>query len=229
MVLRKRCAILFAAVIATSTILAAQDKDVFAAKLNDTKTFLLKQRVTTEYRDGMRKSVLGYESSLENHCKNVELDFDSADVRDRILAPIRADDQGVPVAGTWRESVPGTACNEKRKYNVQVNVTPKGLVFITTFPGDAEGDPELQNDTLQNIETNFVVLRIPTKKSCHITVVDTRLVGARSTALESGLLSPWKESWDVKTCGKVYVVPITFIPDNTGTSISVGTSEIRPL
>lgn len=228
MVLRAKCVFLLAVFLATNAALVAQDRDAVLAKLNSTKAFLVKQRATPDYRESLRKSVLAYESTLETHCKNVELDFDSDKVRDRILALLEVDDKGVAVSGAWRESVPGTACNEKRIYNIQVDVTRLGQTFTPTFPGEAAGNPELQSDTLKNIEANFQILRIPIKKSCHLTVVDTHLAGDASAVLPSGIMSPWKESWSIQTCGKVYTVPVTYTPDDRGTAISIGTSDIQP-
>lgn len=197
-------------------------------QINNTKAFLLKQRTAPDYRDSVRKAVLVYHATLGSDCKTVDLDFNSVDVRDRILALLELDKNGAAVAGAWKESVPGAACNEKRTYNVQVDVTRNGLRFTPTFPGDAAGNPELQNDTIKNIEINLQMLKIPAGKSCHVAVIDTHLVGAPSAVLDSGVMSPWKESGDVQTCGKVYVVPVTYTPDGRGTSISVGTSDIQP-
>jgi hypothetical protein len=221
-----KCVVSLVTIVSASGLLFAQDRDAVLGKINATKAFLLKQRVAANYRDSIRKSILAYESKLDSDCKDVDLDFDSVDVRDRILAVLELDDKGMPIAGAWRESIPGTACNEKRKYNVQIDVMRMGLRFRSTFPGEAAGDPELQNDTLKNIEINFQTLRITGKKSCHLEVVDTHLIGPSSTVLDSGILSPWNESWEVQTCGKVYKVPVTYTPDIRGTRISVGTSDI---
>ena len=154
-IMRARRAVLFAFVISAGALLVAQHSHAVMASVNDTGTFLLKQRATTGYRGSIRKSILAYEGSLDTHCRKVDLDLDSVDVRDRILAPIEVDDKGVALAGRWRESVPGTACNEKRTFNVQVDVTRQGLEFTPTFPGEAAGDPGLENDTLKNIETDI--------------------------------------------------------------------------
>jgi hypothetical protein len=205
----------------------AQDRDAVLAQIDVTKKFLLGQRMAPDYRSSIRESILAYENGLDIHCKDVALDFDSADVRDRILALLEVDDKGTAIAGAWRETIPGTACDEKRRFTVQVYVARQGLRFITTFPGEADGNPELQQDTLKNIEMDFQILRFVTKRSCHLEVIDTHLIGERSTMQDNGLLSPWQESWDVRTCGKVYVVPIKFIPDKSGTSISVSLTEIH--
>lgn len=66
------------------------------------------------------------------------------------------------------------------------------------------------------------------KKSCHLEVVNMRNMGPARTVLETGSLSPWKESWEMRICGKEYVVPIVYGPDSTGTRIQISPSEIHP-
>jgi len=207
--------------------LTAQDNDAVMAQVDLTKKFILKQQSAPDYRNSIRGSIFAYENSLDSHCKDVALDFDSVDVKDRILALVETDDRGAAVAGAWRESVSGTACNEKRRFTVQVEATRQGLRFTATFPGEADGDPELQQDTLKNIAMDLQILRFVTKKSCHPEVTDTHLVGERSTVQDNGLMSTWKESWDVRSCEKMYAVPITFIPDKSGTSISIILTDIH--
>lgn len=210
-----------------STAFAAQDEDALKTKIKETRALIQKSRATDDYRASIRNSVLAYENSLDAHCKDVVLDFDSA--KYMILTAVRRDVEGEAVEGTWRETIPGTACSEKRMYNVDVNETPQGLRFTPTFPGDAAGDPELQSDTLNNIEKNLRILRLSKKKSCRAQVLDTHLVGPATQLLPSGLQSSWRESWDVRTCGILYAVPITFTPDADGTTITVHIRDIKPL
>jgi hypothetical protein len=208
-----------------ATALLAQD-DAFLAKMNDSRAFIIKQQAASDYRDSIRKSVLTYENGLSTHCESVDLEFDSVSVRIRILEPLEIDVNGTPTSGTWRETIPGTACNEKRMYNVQVDATNKGLRYTPTYPGTAQGDPELQHDTLKNIELAKVAMP-GVKRSCPVEVLNTQLVGPAATILKNGLLSAWKEEWDVRACGKLFTVPVEYTPDTTGTAISVGVSEIH--
>ncbi len=220
--------VLIVAILTSSAPTRAQDRDQLIVQINATKAFLLKQRSADSYRNSIRQSAIAYENVVNPLCKTVQVGVDSTEVRDRILALLEVNDKSVATAGSWRESVPSVACGEKRLSNVQVDVTPHGLRFTPTFPGDAAGNPELQNDTLKNIEMNFAMLKIETKKSCHTAVIDTHLVGAPSAVSETGVMSPWDESWDVQSCGTVYLVPVTYTPDARGTHISIGTSQIRP-
>jgi len=228
LILRAVFAVLLSAVLATSALSSARQNDDLGVKVKETTAFLLKQRQTPAYRESLRKSVIAYESSLTSRCMDVTLDFDSAAVKDRLLGLLELNKSGEAVAGSWRESVPGSACDRKRLYNVQVDYTEHGPRFTATFPGEAAGDPELQRDTLRNIERNFAILHLSPKKSCHLEVIDTHAVGAASTIQDNGIMTPWKESWDIQSCDKVYSAPVTYTPDAKGTAISVETSGIQP-
>lgn len=206
-------------------VLLAQDDPVLA-KINSTKAFMLKISSASDYRESIRKSSLEYESSLSTHCKSVDLEFDSVSVKLQILMLVESNDKGILVSGSWKETVPGTACNEKRMYNVQVDVTKKGLHFTPTYPGTAQGNPELQRDTLKNIEMDLWVISA-VKRSCRAEVLDTQLVGPAATVMDNGLMSTWEESWDVRSCGKIFTVPVKYIPDAHGTAISVRASDIQ--
>ena len=208
-----------------TTAVLAQD-DALLAKMKASRAFVIKQQADSDYRDSIRKSVLDYEKGLSSHCKAVDLEFDSVSVRIRILVPLEMNVHGMPASGSWRETVPGTACNEKRAYNVQVDATDRGLRFTPTYPGTTQGDAELQRDTLKNIELAEVAMP-GVKRSCHAEVLNTQLVGPPATILENGLLSAWSEEWDVRVCGKTFTVPVKYIPDAKGTEISVGVSEIH--
>jgi hypothetical protein len=206
-------------------VLLAQDDPVLV-KINSTKALMLKMSVASDYRESIRKSALDYESSLSTHCKSVDLEFDSVSVKLQILMFVETNEKGMPVSGSWKETVPGTACNEKRMYNVQIDVTKKGLHFTPTYPGTAQGNPELQRDTLKNIEMDLWVISA-VKRSCRAEVIDTQLVGPAATVLDNGLMSTWEESWDVRSCGKIFTAPVKYIPDAHGTAISVKASDIQ--
>ncbi len=208
-----------------SASLHAQD-DALRAKIMASREFVIKQAAATEFRDSIRKSIIEYEKGLSTHCKTIDVEFDSAAVRIRIQVPIEMDQKGIPISGRWKESVPGAACNEKRMYNVQVDVSKKGLHFTPTYPGSAQGDPELQRDTLRNIELDLTMMP-GVKRSCHAEVLDTRLVGSEAKVLDNGFLSSWNESWDVRTCDKTFTVPVKYIPDAKGTAISVAFNGIE--
>ncbi|MDI4666965.1 hypothetical protein K9U40_21965 [Xanthobacter autotrophicus] len=38
--------------------------------------------------------------------------------------------------------------------------------------------------------------------------------------------TPWWETWTVKACGRAFLVPLDFLPDATGTTITQRPSDI---
>ncbi|MGD0941193.1 MAG: hypothetical protein ABR905_15925 [Terracidiphilus sp.] len=208
-----------------TSVLVAQD-DSFLAKLNSSKALMLKISTASDYREAIHKGALDYEKNLSTHCDSVDLDFDSVSVKLQILMLVESNDKGRPISGSWKETIPGTACNEKRMYNVQVDVTKNGLRFTPTYPGTAQGNPELQRDTLKNIEMDLWVISA-VKRSCRAEVLNTQLVGPAAKVLDNGLMSTWEESWDVRSCGKNFTAPVKYIPDAHGTAISVRASDIQ--
>jgi hypothetical protein len=53
-------------------------------------------------------------------------------------------------------------------------------------------------------------------------VADTAFIKQDNSALPRAKEPPWRESWTIITCTRKIEVPIQFIPDATGTTISVG-------
>lgn len=192
-----------------------------------TSQFVQTQRSTSTYRSKVQAAILSYEKGIDARCKSINLDFDSGGELYKILAPLYTNENGVAVAGSWREIVPGVACGEERKFNVRVDATLGGLQFTATFPGEAAGDPDLQRDTFKNIQSTFEAQGIEIKKGCHLEVIDTHLVGPEPMLQENGNLSPWKETWDVKVCGTVYLVPIAYASDGSGIFIKISSSDMK--
>ena len=222
-----RCAASVVLVLSSFGLLAAQDSGAGVSTGDPTMQFMLAQKNSSGYRAKIQAAILSYEKGLDARCKSVNLDFDSGGVQDKILAPLYTNENGVAVAGSWRETVSGTACGEERKFNVRVDATLSGLQFTATFPGEAAGDPDLQHDTLKNIESTLEMRGIEIKKGCHLEVIDTHLVGPEPSLQESGSLSPWKETWEVKSCGTVYSVPIAYASDGKGTFIEIHGGDIK--
>ena len=223
-----RCAALVALVLSSLGFLVAQNNGTGVSTGDPTTQYMLAQKNLSGYRSKIQAAIAAYEKGLDARCKNVSLDFDSGGVQDTVLAPLYTNEQGVAVAGSWRETVPGTACGEQRNFNVRVDATLGGLQFTATYPGEAAGDPDLQHDTLKNIESTLGTRGIEIKKGCHLEVIDTHMVGPEPSLQENGNLSPWKETWKVRSCGTVYTVPIVYASDGKGTFIEIHGGDIKP-
>jgi len=63
-------------------------------------------------------------------------------------------------------------------------------------------------------------------------VADTEYLGEEGEALPGSKGRPWKEVWILQSCTQKMRVPMQFIPDSTGTTITAGPGnaiEIVPL
>jgi hypothetical protein len=207
--------------------LLSQAPGVPVSTADPTQQFMLAQRRSSGYRAKIQNAIAAYEKGLDTHCKDVALDFDSTDVKDKVLVPVYTNEKGEATTGTWRETIPGTACGEKRRFNVQVDVMPDGLEYTATFPGDSAADPDMQKNALKSVELSFHSLGIEIKKNCHFEVLDTHLAGSEPTLQANGSLSPWDETWNLRLCGKLYVVPISYASDGQGTFIKISAAGVR--
>lgn len=108
-----------------------------------------------------------------------------------------------------------------------------GVAFADTsslnnrLPGSSIADARLQADTLMPV---FMATYIVTNQCEEITVVDTKVTKKPTYKQRGAYLyadSAWNETWYLKACGKKVSVPITFIPDSTGTSYAINQDNIK--
>ena len=129
-----------------------------------------------------------------------------------VLAPVRFAPDGYPVAGLETElSRPGMRQRHDHQYFLRGQPDEK-ITSIVALPGDTHADPTLQRDALRYawLAAKAVAPNCVTPHVRH-----TRYDGLVATADKA-----WHESWIVAACGQNVEVPITFIPDPTGTRIT---------
>jgi hypothetical protein len=131
------------------------------------------------------------------------------------------------VAGAWKRSVVADGCGAKRVLNVIVRVSgPNSLSVTPALPGTTHADPVLQKDAVKIVVSAAATApgaREPGE--CHVGyVADTEFI-ERETGVLPGARGPsWRERWTLVSCTRRIEVPVRFIPDATGTSISAGPS-----
>ena len=87
--------------------------------------------------------------------------------------------------------------------------------------------------TLQRDAYRYVAIAAqPAAKDCAaLHIRDTRYQGPIAAQPQpvggNAIGVPWRETWSVAACGAVIDIPVTFIPDATGTTIS--TKVVGPL
>jgi hypothetical protein len=139
------------------------------------------------------------------------------------------DPDGMPTTGQWRVVGNVEACGQTRVLNVLYMFTPDGTMKrIALLPGTTIADVRLQRDALVYAAAGMAKLN---PKDCKdIKYIDTTFIGFDEAVPASGSnRRAWKEEWTLRTCGVTGIVTVHFTPNATGTNISVGLQETRPL
>lgn len=134
--------------------------------------------------------------------------------------------EGYPVAGTWKQSFPVSGCGNDTVINIFFSGQPTGkIVSLTGVPGTTHADPVLQRDAYRYVA---IAAQRLAAGCAALHVRDTRYGGpavpTRPPVGGSAVGQPWEETWFVAACGQVIAVPVTFVPDATGTTIVTKTA-----
>jgi hypothetical protein len=171
-------------------------------------------RSSDSYRQAVVATYQDYESALSTHCAKIDINMNTSEAR--ILAPFQTDTQGKIVNGQWKEFTEGVACGEKRLYNAMVTIKDGKPQVALLFPGHSHAGSVLQHGAVQ-----YASIGAGAGGGCVTDVIDTALPEGEP----SGDKTPWVEKWTVRACGKKSVVTMHFVPDATGTTISVSPKE----
>jgi hypothetical protein len=135
-----------------------------------------------------------------------------------------ADESGAVIGGAWIQIISEQGCDETHTLNVLVTAQPDGkLAMMALLPGDTHAGPVLQRDAVPiagQLLTTVERLRDPECKQLYIS--DTKFLAYEGDPLPQSKGPSWKELWTLETCKHVAILPMAFIPDATGTSISAG-------
>jgi hypothetical protein len=141
-----------------------------------------------------------------------------------VFQPLVFDAAGQLQTGIWRQQVTLAGCGITRTLNViGWKQAGQAIGMGALLPGGTHTDVLLQRDAIQQVDQLVKVTPGATEEGCaREYVADTRFVD-RDTAPAPGAKSPpWREVWTLQTCTKRIEVPIRFIPDATGTTITAG-------
>jgi hypothetical protein len=181
----------------------------------ETDAVVVKFSQTDEYATHVLESLMAYEDHLATHCKDVAF-APHAQARVLGVRPVTLNKEGKIEDGSWKTILDGTACGLKKKYNVYVEFKKSEVTFTYMLPGSSNADLELQQDTLASLPKV-----LPVHDGCLIEVLDTKLVGAAGKRGADGIEERWRESWEVRTCKRTFTVPITFVPNASGTGANI--------
>ena len=152
-------------------------------------------------------------------------DLKSSASRIAVTQPVTFGQDGRMHSGAWWERFPVSGCGNDTVLNIYFAVTPDSKINTTTGnPGTTRADLFLQHDALQYA---YQAAGAQAKDCSHFDVKDTRFEGyglhqpPTPDPGRSDRFRPWWETWTVVGCDHSYDVPINFMPDKTGTTISV--------
>ncbi len=168
---------------------------------------------------------------LQNPCPTAQYVIDK---KFSPYQPVSLDSTGKIVSGGWKQIVDEQGCGINRVLNVLVWAQEsKGLSVMPLLPGTTHADFVLQKDAVKYAVQALATVPGGREANCKIGyVADTEFVEQENTTLPGAKGPPWRELWTLASCTQKMLMPVHFIPDATGTSISAGPStaiKIVPL
>lgn len=139
--------------------------------------------------------------------------------------PIFAAD-GYPTSGVWKQSFPVSGCGNDTSINFFFFGHPdEKITSLIAAPGDTHADPTLQRDTMGYVmiaaRTQAPDCNAPHLRTTHF---DGGLGDQAGAAKAQTAPSGWRETWTISACGRLLAIPVTFVPDATGTRIFASNS-----
>jgi hypothetical protein len=141
-----------------------------------------------------------------------------------LLAPVTFGADGRPNNGRWRQSFAVSGCGDDKILNLYFTASSDGKISgIAAAPGTTHADLTLQRDGLFYAKLGASMV----EKGCkNFLLSDTRFEALDDKSRPLPGVDPsrrsWSETWTMLACGHVVDVPIHFIPDPKGTTISAG-------
>ncbi|WP_044564426.1 hypothetical protein [Azospirillum sp. B4] len=141
-----------------------------------------------------------------------------------VFQPLVFDAAGQLLTGIWRQRVTLAGCGVTRTLNVLGwRQAGQAISMGALLPGDTHADVLLQRDAIPLVDQLLKVTPGATEEGCaREYVADTRFVDREAAPAPGGKSPPWREVWTLHTCTRKIEVPIRFIPDATGTTITPG-------
>lgn len=168
------------------------------------------------YQRALLRVYQRYESGFPAHCQSAAVEPGTG--RAKVVHPLQLDARGRIVSGAWTEQLQGIACGERRHYNALVIFKEGTPSLYPMLPGDSYASPLLQHDAIFQVAAALGAV----SGTCLPEVIDTAL----PEGAPANVGVAWNEKWTVRNCTGLYLVPVHFVPDATGTGIHVTLNEI---
>jgi hypothetical protein len=161
---------------------------------------------------------------LQNPCAEARFSIEGRFVP---YKPLSFDGSGAIVSGAWKQVVDEQGCGASRILNVMVIAQGVGkLAVVPLLPGETRADPVLQHDAVKFAVQALATVPGGREPNCTVGyVADTKFLAQEGETLPGAKGPPWKEVWTLESCTQRMLVPMRFIPDSTGTTISAGPNK----
>jgi hypothetical protein len=158
---------------------------------------------------------------LQNPCADARFAIEKKFVP---YQPASFDASGALVSGSWKQSVDEQGCGASRVLNVMVVSQGLGkLAVVPLLPGGTRADPILQQDAVKYAVRALATVPGGREPNCKVGyVADTEFLQEEGQAPPGANARAWKELWTLESCTQKMLIPMRFVPDSTGTSISAG-------
>ena len=158
---------------------------------------------------------------LQNPCAGARFSIE------KTFVPYQAADfdaTGALVSGSWKQSVDEQGCGATRTLNVMVVSKGLGkLAVVPLLPGGTRAEPLLQQDAVKYAVQALATVPGGREPNCKVGyIADTQFLGEEGQALPGSKGPAWKELWTLESCTQKMLIPMRFIPDSSGTSITAG-------
>lgn len=147
-----------------------------------------------------------------------------------VLEPVNFDQIGVIREGVWKDMWQARGCGADRVYNLLSVVRSGGMVRrLSLLTGTTKAAPDLQPALARQV-VEATARNGAMKIACSGSIVaDTAFLGVEmQDASPIGGHWPWREAWLVAGCGKLFKVPLRFIPMEGG-GLDVKLEEAQPV
>jgi hypothetical protein len=139
------------------------------------------------------------------------------------LGPVTFGASRLPISGVISERLTVSGCGKVKIENVLTISEKSQSTVIAGMPGTTIADPVLAHDSFPQVY-QAAMTRLGTCKNLRF--VDSGFEafdGAPNpkAKLQGSEGRPWRETWTVNGCGTLVPVLVRFVPDATGTRVSV--------
>jgi hypothetical protein len=149
-----------------------------------------------------------------------------------VVKPITFSADGIPLSGEWMSRLPVAGCGNDTVINLLFSASSADgkIRTLVLAPGTTIASPPLQQDALSRANAGFE----SRARDCPTSILtNTRFEGfgikdppVPDPGPNAGRMRPWWETWTVKGCGKTIDVPLNFVPEATGATVSASLKNV---